>query len=293
MHYIITLLERRSKGVLWLISIALVAAIAVIDYASGTRFSFNTFYLAPIFVAAWCLSRNSGYCVALLSVGAWLMTELTDSDRMLNGTQLAWNSLMRLALYAIVVHLTDTLHAALRREQQLARTDPLTNLATRRHFYDLIATELARLDRTHQPLSLVYFDLDNFKNVNDTHGHHSGDNLLMAVAHALRTNVRPYDTVARLGGDEFAVLLPETDDRRARLVVERLHGQINLITAQQAPVVSASVGVITFPEAPATVDQAIASVDQLMYMAKHSGKGRVVYGVPGSDIAPRSMAQGA
>jgi diguanylate cyclase (GGDEF)-like protein len=108
------------------------------------------------------------------------------------------------------------------RAERLARIDELTGLPNRRAFSEALATEIARARRFGSPLSLIIGDLDDFKGINDTHGHPAGDACLVAMADALRGTLRQYDTCFRWGGDEFALLLPETTAADAEQVVWRL-----------------------------------------------------------------------
>ena len=158
-----------------------------------------------------------------------------------------------------------------------ASHDPLTQLANRALFQDEMERAL-RVDRlSGEQVAVLMIDLDDFKEVNDSMGHHAGDALLVAVAERLRTCVRPGDTVARLGGDEFAILLPATDRLRAAAVAERI------VTILAAPVVvdgrrlqaRASIGVAS--GAPDDPDALLRAADTAMYTAKQDGKGRYSY----------------
>ncbi len=158
--------------------------------------------------------------------------------------------------------------------QQLARTDALTGLHNRRHFFELAYYEIARAARYRQPLSLILLDIDNFKRVNDTYGHMVGDQVLRAVAIHCRDAVRSVDIVGRYGGEEIVILVPETDIDEVCRVAERL--RLNL---QQSPVVTdngtisvtASMGVATYnyPDTP-DMDMLIEQADKALYIAKHT-----------------------
>jgi len=118
-------------------------------------------------------------------------------------------------------------------------------------------------------------DLDNFKVINDTHGHQTGDAVLRLVADAMRSSVRQADVVGRLGGDEFAVLMPETDSALADAAAKRLIvGLRNVFKG--TPNVTASIGVVSCTTTDASTDDLLRRADQAMYDAKKSGKDRVV-----------------
>lgn len=118
------------------------------------------------------------------------------------------------------------LEAALIKEQELARIDPLTHVSNRRAFYELAEIEIVRARRNGCPLSVAYMDVDNFKFVNDDLGHATGDLVLVTIASTLRSELRASDIVARLGGDEFAILLPETDAESAQAVLDKLRARL-------------------------------------------------------------------
>lgn len=102
------------------------------------------------------------------------------------------------------------------------RTDPLTGALNRSGLEARIGQELERAARTDQPLVLVLLDLDNFKQVNDAHGHAAGDRMLIELVQSVRAEIRPYDIIARLGGDEFLILMPSISAQEARVFVDRL-----------------------------------------------------------------------
>jgi diguanylate cyclase (GGDEF)-like protein len=159
--------------------------------------------------------------------------------------------------------------AAWRRAAELADRDPLTGLLNRRGFDAAATTELARASRFGRPLTLAYIDLDDFKLVNDTHGHDAGDRLLAAVARALAAG-RACDVVARLGGDEFALLLPETDTAAAASAIERMREAAVAASERIGLPVALSCGVITFDEPPTSLVAALAEVDRVLYARKRA-----------------------
>ena len=165
---------------------------------------------------------------------------------------------------------------ALEREKDDARIDFLTRIHNRRALYEAALSEITRARRYHRPVTLVYIDLDNFKHVNDTLGHMIGDELLVEVAATLRSNVRTTDIVGRLGGDEFALLLPETNQDAATVVVDKV--RVRLLMAMQLKnwPVTFSFGVASFASPPASVDELIKHADEAMYLAKLQGKNTVV-----------------
>ena len=172
------------------------------------------------------------------------------------------------------------------RMKAMSQTDALTGGYNRHHIETMLETELARAARFGRPLSLLMFDLDNFKIVNDTLGHGAGDQVLQAIHQIAGAELREIDTLARFGGDEFLILLPETDERFARRIAGRLHNRVGWelptrFGAETLPgKVSLSVGVLTLEAGHHLPMGAIlARVDGLLYDAKGGGKNQVVVGV--------------
>jgi diguanylate cyclase (GGDEF)-like protein len=150
--------------------------------------------------------------------------------------------------------------------------------------------EINRARRYEHPFTVVCIDLDNFKIVNDCFGHSTGDILLRLVARTLQQNIRATDTVARLGGDEFAILLPETGQNVAEVILQRVQ-KINLdIMRRHGWPVTLSIGVVTFTSPPSTVDETLRISDQLMYSAKNNGKNSIQYEVFGMRESPAVTA---
>jgi diguanylate cyclase (GGDEF)-like protein len=172
-----------------------------------------------------------------------------------------------------------------------AVTDVLTGLPNRRRFEESLATEIARSDRYGGSLALIIADLDDFKQVNDRHGHLAGDDVLRAFANAMRETVRELDTAARYGGEEFALLLPGTDLVGAERVAERIRARMEAAhvrtIAGEAVQVTASFGAAAYPDSPSQADL-IAAADQALYRAKAAGKNRVA--VAAGSAAPAAVA---
>jgi diguanylate cyclase (GGDEF)-like protein len=160
---------------------------------------------------------------------------------------------------------------------RLSRTDSLTGLFNRRAFFEEIARRFTRLSREHRPAALIYVDLDNFKLVNDVHGHQTGDQALLAVRDLLLQHTRPIDLVARLGGDEFAIWLEGTEERIAVHRCQELLSAADTLTAfsgnTERPL-HMSLGVAVHAGASSeTLDELIARADKAMYEVKRDGKG--------------------
>jgi diguanylate cyclase (GGDEF)-like protein/PAS domain S-box-containing protein len=162
--------------------------------------------------------------------------------------------------------------------RHLADHDPLTGLLNRRGFEAALEGHVARARRYGAAGALLVVDLDGFKDVNDTHGHHAGDALLVACAEGLRERVRETDLLARLGGDEFAVLLPVENGRRALVVAEAL---VAVVRERGAAVgVTASIGVAELAGEVVSGEELLVRADRAMYEAKAAGRDGVAVHAP-------------
>lgn len=172
--------------------------------------------------------------------------------------------------------------AAARRIEHLAHFDPLTDLPNRTLLADLLEREVARARRSERGFALLMFDLDGFKQVNDTWGHAAGDKLLAMVADRARGCMRTSDIVGRLGGDEFLAILPEATHEGALLVAEKLREAMSAPYAigKQTARLGASVGVSYFGENGDDAEALQRSADMALYEAKRRGKNRVLEAVP-------------
>jgi diguanylate cyclase (GGDEF)-like protein len=188
-------------------------------------------------------------------------------------------------------------HASLYQRLELeAVTDGLTELPNRRQFEERLSEELARVERFGGTLALVLADLDDFKGVNDRHGHLAGDDVLRAFADVLRDTVRDIDTAARYGGEEFALLLPGADEEGAARLAERVRATMAERPIETFPgalvTVTASFGVAAFPASP-TEGELFAAADGALYRAKRAGKNRVAVAERGDTRMPSTVRRDA
>jgi diguanylate cyclase (GGDEF)-like protein len=172
--------------------------------------------------------------------------------------------------------------------RQASRTDPKTGLVNGAAWSELAAKELARARRQRHGLAVLMVDLDNFKAVNDAHGHLAGDEVLRAVAATLSAEVRAYDAVGRFGGEEFVVLLSGVDTASATSAAERLRARIRALDVgvggasgkTRITGLTASVGCVASPTAAGSVDELVGAADSALYEAKRAGRDRVVCAPP-------------
>lgn len=187
-----------------------------------------------------------------------------------------------------VLRLIFQLEASRQRIAELAVTDELTGCYNRRHFMERAELEWLRSRRHQMPLALILLDADDFKQVNDTHGHQCGDHLLREMALQCRASLRGTDVLARFGGEELIVLLPQTDLAGALAIAERIRHQVQALAVQwqgQAVTATVSLGVAALHASHASVDALIRDADQALYEAKRAGRNRV-RGAPVQELLP-------
>jgi diguanylate cyclase (GGDEF)-like protein len=177
-----------------------------------------------------------------------------------------------------------------------AQRDGLTGLCNRAYFDQLFAQKVGQAHVDRAPISVILFDIDHFKSVNDSYGHQAGDKVLTAVAKLLSSRLRPTDIAARYGGEEFVLILSGTDEHGAGVVAERLRRGIaesaQAISATLSVQVTVSAGHATLlPDMQASTEDLLASADGALYEAKRTGRNRVVAGRdPGSAHAVARVA---
>ncbi len=159
--------------------------------------------------------------------------------------------------------------------QELAITDPLTKLYNRRKFEDLALNEFKRSRRYHRSMCIIMIDLDNFKEVNDTHGHIVGDQVLVGLASLCRNNLREVDILARVGGEEFIILLPEATAEKALHIAERLRQdceQTDFSTNQGNISITISLGLVELDAGIHDLEEMVDRADQALYASKRNGR---------------------
>jgi len=162
--------------------------------------------------------------------------------------------------------------------KRLATTDILTGAYNRTLFDEIIAREIERVKRYNKPLSVIMFDIDHFKQVNDTFGHNAGDSVLKKIAYLVKRIMRKIDYFMRWGGEEFMVILGGTDREQAYTLAERIRKRIGNHTFDHIDKITVSCGVAEYREGD-TENSLIKRADDAMYKAKREGRNRVAVGV--------------
>jgi diguanylate cyclase (GGDEF)-like protein len=244
-------------------------------------------YMRPLITDASCLPCHArqGYAVGDVRGAVSVMVPLAHSqgEAAINAALLGGlGVLVTVALLAITLGLVRRLRGELDQAQEAlveaATVDVLTNVATRRHAMTLLQVEIDRAARTHEPVALVMVDIDNFKDVNDEHGHAAGDTVLAHVARRIGATLRPYDVFGRIGGEEFLIVAPETDLNEAVAIAERARTAVSASPIrfdETGVTVTVSLGVaLVDPSEDDALDHGLARVDTALYDAKAKGRDR-------------------
>jgi len=239
------------------------------------------FYMLNVGFAVLAFGEHVGVATALLSVLAQM--QLVSMVGAGPQRPLVQNALLLAVLLTLVALLVR-----INRVQQYALLDAVTGLRNHRYFQVRLRDELKRTDRLGVPTALLLLDLDDFKKVNDEHGHAVGDQVLRHVGQLLEKTARATDVVCRYGGEELAVILPETALADALRVAERFRLAVEQGTLPGVRPVTVSVGVGCYPEHGSRGDELIAAADAAMYTAKRAGKNCVMSGQPQTPVGQRT-----
>ncbi len=272
--------KKVSKTIWIVLGVLLLGMVAFLDYITGVEFSFSLFYLIPITLISWAISERLGLVFAILGSCIWIAVDIWsgNSNRTSNLFAYMWNAITRLGFFLLPVFMIR-LNRALQREKELARTDFLTGVLNARFFHELAQMEINRSVRYKRPFTLAFIDVDNFKTINDTFGHTTGDIVLRAIGMNIKTHLRRTDIVARVGGDEFVVLLPETNAQIAPVAISNMQRALLNEMNENGWSVTFSIGVLTLSDPRLSVDEMLGRTDQLMYMVKTSGKNNIQYAI--------------
>lgn len=212
--------------------------------------------------------------LAILPVGVWIECFDGSHKVILNSAMPIHRADGAIEAAIIVNHDITGRKRAEERLREMAERDPLTGIYNRRYLYDVLESEIERVRRYGSSLSLVMFDVDDFKDVNDTHGHEVGDQLLVAITQVVGRSLRVVDRLCRYGGEEFVVIAPGINRVQAAMLAERLRKRIAAAKHESLPAITCSFGACQF--GGEGLDAFIRRADDLMYRAKQAGRNCVV-----------------
>ena len=273
----ISILEKWNKPRSIVVAFLLIGIIGLIDYYTGYELSFFLFYFIPVVLLTWKGGRWLGIFGAVLSAVVWAEVNIAAGLIYSNTLIMVWNVSARLITFVILTLLLASLRSSIVHLQAMSRTDSLTGAANTRAFLEILKTEMDRVRRYRNAMTIIYLDLDNFKGINDSLGHGEEDSVLKAVVSVIRRHIRATDVVARVGGDEFALLLPETEKEPAEKVVAKFRSAILSDADSKGWKITISAGSFTTHDASLDPDEMIRKADDLMYQAKLEGKNKAVF----------------
>lgn len=247
-----------------------------VDFSTGYELEFSLFYLVPISIATWLIGRRAGILLAFLSSATSISADIIAG--VVYSTPLIpfWNILIKTSVFVMFVYFLFEFRKRVEKDTALARCDALTGLANRHAFNESVARELARNDRYGREFALAYIDVDHFKQINDTFGHHIGDCVLKTIADVMKLHTRSTDIPARLGGDEFGIIYVEQGSNGAQMATEILKEQLDATMQQKGWNVTFSIGVGVFAHPMPSVDAAVRACDQLMYEIKNTTRNGIL-----------------
>jgi diguanylate cyclase (GGDEF)-like protein len=270
-------LDKRSKLFWAIVGLAFIIGVGYLDFLSGFEIAISLLYLIPISLVVWFGGKTLGILASAVSAVVWLIADIAAGQSYSHAAVYLWNMLIPFGFFLVVSLLLSALKNALQREIELAHTDYLTGAANARFFFNLLQGEIERSRRYNHHFAVAYFDLDNFKKINDQFGHSIGDDVLRIIVNIVRQNIRKTDVIARIGGDEFGILLMETEQEEALAVISKIQGLILEEMHTHAWPVSLSIGVLFCIDSPSTADAVIKIADGLMYSTKINGKNGIKY----------------
>ena len=259
-------------------TIAMVAFIALADWLTGMEFGMGALYMLPVCFAAWTLGGGVGLVTGIVSALFSLSLNGPIGPFQIPGQTIgelaaAWNTAMRLLVVVMLVMLVGGFRRSFDEERRRGQIDPLTGAYNRSAFDTRIDTAIGIARRHDLALVFAYIDLDGFKQVNDTHGHAAGDEVLKTFSAAASGIIRQSDSLCRIGGDEFIVLMVTPSIARGYAAVEKLYDRLSRILETLPYDVTCSMGAAVIDRAGAIESQrCIALADALMYEVKRSGK---------------------
>ena len=250
-------------------------------------------YMAPLYTEQSCLQCHAkqGYQLGDVRGGISVRFNIDEVERHLINVRWITIALFVLSSLVLLIIVYRLIHGLMRkvtaaedRLREIATTDALTGLYNRRYLDDRLRNEVERALRYRYPLSAVMFDIDLFKNINDTYGHDAGDKVLVKIAWLAREACRDADIVARYGGEEFVLILPNTDGKAAFAVAEKLRVAIMetpfRIDADTSISATASFGVAELPHQEGhekfDYSRLVSAADEALYAAKNAGRNRTV-----------------
>jgi diguanylate cyclase (GGDEF)-like protein len=269
-------IEDKQQRIYWIVGLfVFLILIMLVNYNTSRYVDLFSLCLVPVIVATWRLGLRIGFLVSFLSCLFGFAIDFSlqpEADTHL----LLTTALIHMNVLVFITYVCWTYQKITNNFIKLSLIDSLTCVNNRRAFFIQGEIELERVTRLHQPISVLFMDLDNFKMLNDSKGHDNGDKILLTVATLIKCRVRKIDFFARLGGDEFAIILPFTDGLGALALGRELHTMLHDVFYKKKIPITASIGIATFMKPPHSFKYAIKCADSVMYRIKKCSKNNVM-----------------
>jgi diguanylate cyclase (GGDEF)-like protein len=286
-----TFCRETSTSRLFFWGLVLVGVIGLLDFATGPEISFSIFYLLPVSLAAWFVSRRIAMLLAVASAITWLLVEQAGDKTYALAWAPLWNAAVRLAFFALTAYLLSELKRHLDRERSLLRLDLLTGARNTQSFREEARFLLKLAARHQQPTALAHLVLERFDSASSALGAAEGDRILQTVVMALTLSVRSTDVVGRVAPHEFAILLPQTDLAGARQALDKCHARVGHIIRDKGWPISPSVGVVVFPEGARNASAALKHAGTLAHRLSTEDPGGIVYETQEAAAATAATAE--
>lgn len=247
--------------------------ITYLDYRMASLYySLGVLYCLPIIQTAHmssirALRRSDSRVpdvIGVICAIAWSTAEAAVIWALFPLSALAMNIFTRAITFIVLGRVMTKLF----KEKEYSRKDALTGLTNRLELIERFEIERTRSERTSEPYSILFIDIDQFKILNDTRGHHTGDEALIALSNIFGDNSRKVDTVARIGGDEFVILFPSTDGKTCEALVGRIMKASENLFQQQGWPISLSIGSVTETGSKRSIEEILREADKKMYSVK-------------------------
>jgi diguanylate cyclase (GGDEF)-like protein len=266
--------DLHKKRLVVCVSLLIAGLISYADYLTGIEIQLSILMLFPIYFVTWYTGFSNGLILSFICAGSFLIEPIIKRKLFFNPWEISGNTIILLMFFIIFTFVLSKLRQELVKNILMSRTDNLTGLLNSRAFFEVAEQERIRSIRDGHPFTLCFLDLDNFKKINDTLGHLTGDELLRIVADVLKAGVRKTDIVARLGGDEFCIVFLEAGKEAAEELAFKLHEALYNELRKRGWEVTPSMGVAIFYKIPGTINDILHHADQLMYSSKKAGKNK-------------------
>jgi diguanylate cyclase (GGDEF)-like protein len=264
--------EKLPKPLLTFIGFLLVLAIGSLDTVTSYDISVSLLYLFPVILVAWYEGGLTATIISIFSAVIWSASDLASGHIYSNFAVPLWNAVMVLSIFLIVAYSITIIRKLLLKEREHAHTDDLTGAANVEFFYEQAGVEISRSAIYKRSFTLAYINIDNLRHLNDAFGHIAGDYLLHEASQIMRSIVRPTDIISRLGGAQFAILMPETINESASIMIYKVLEHLLDMVQKKGWPVTFSTGVVTWNDPTYTLSQLIKIAEDLMHAAKETGQ---------------------